>query len=216
MKQFKHITGEIVYEQLPPHCHLYKYHSNKFGFISPDLVEQSSEFEEITQVDYEILSFININTNNFVKLQKNGKYSCEQSESYILNKGIYTLKECLEFEYLSIYSIKRISDNEIFTIDDKTDYGTIELFELIVNNIFVNTVIIHKSTTNKSHFAKHKKLLNNIVKSKQPLFTTVDNVEIFEGDKYYSVDTNMMFVSNFIHTAGTGENRTQAFINNSI
>ena len=87
-----------------------------------------------------------------------------------------------------IHSVKRLSDGEIFTIGDKV--------RLIFNKASIVKII------NKIAFEKigcqpeglyiytegEQSTINNYVKAKQPLFTTEDGVEIFEGDNLFSVE----------------------------
>ena len=61
---------------------------------------------------------------------------------------------------------------EIFTIGDKTTLGIITCFRLLDNEIMVDF------DNNNSILLKSKQLQ----KVKQPLFTTEDGVDIFEGD----------------------------------
>lgn len=77
---------------------------------------------------------------------------------------------------------------EIFTIGDKTNNGTISKFEIDSNGVRV----FFEDKPKNYHVS-----LNNIKKVKQPLFTTEDGVDIFEGDKYYTVDSNFEIQSTF-------------------
>ena len=65
---------------------------------------------------------------------------------------------------------------EIFTIGDKTNNGTISKFEVDSNGIRV----FFEEKPKNYHVS-----LNSIKHVKQPLFTTEDGVDIFEGDKYF-------------------------------
>lgn len=83
-----------------------------------------------------------------------------------------------------IYSIVRSSDNEEFTVGDEIDTTKsknviIECFKITENSLFIKH--------NKGLLALSLKVSNSfeeIKKSKLPLFTTEDGVDIFEGDKY--------------------------------
>lgn len=98
MRKFKHITGAIAtkmtYQKIN---HIFQYSSMEFGYIHPDLVEKSAEWEEIIEKEYEILC-----------------YSQERNRlSHSLTKRDVTWE---------IHSIKRLSDGEIFTIGDSIKY----------------------------------------------------------------------------------------------
>ena len=70
---------------------------------------------------------------------------------------------------------------EIFTIGDKTNNGTISKFEIDSNGVRV----FFEEKPKNYHVS-----LNSIKHSKQKLFTTEDGVDIFEGDKIYWVNIN--------------------------
>lgn len=69
---------------------------------------------------------------------------------------------------------------ETFTIGDKTTLGIITCFRLLDNEIMVDF-------DNKNSILLRSKKLQ---KAKQPLFTTEDGVDIFEGDNIYWVNIN--------------------------
>ena len=89
-----------------------------------------------------------------------------------------------------IKSVKRLSDGEIFTIgdiintkvDNKYKQGIIEIIEinLGINDNFFKDKLTFKT---KTGFV----VIDIAVKSKQPLFTTEDGVDIYERDMYYYV-----------------------------
>lgn len=133
--------------------------------IGSSIIENNPEFwKEIVEKDYEILSFkIPGNAHWFANLQHNGMYG-GWSEDHALNqlsKGIW-----------SINSVKRLSDSEVFTVGDNTKYGCIDEF-YIKNNHLLATTVLESSG----------KYLKDLQKTKQPLFTTEDGVDIFEGDE---------------------------------
>jgi hypothetical protein len=73
---------------------------------------------------------------------------------------------------------------EIFTIGDKTTLGIITCFRLLDNEIMVDF-------DNKNSILLRSKQLQHV---KQPLFTTEDGVDIFEGDYYYPVEKTYYFL----------------------
>ena len=82
----------------------------------------------------------------------------------------------------TIKSVKRLSDNEIFSVGDKVDnvYNTIIGFEITNdNNIRV------KLKRNDSEVVVG--LLLNSLKIRKYLFKTEDDVEIFDGDNFYLI-----------------------------
>jgi len=85
----------------------------------------------------------------------------------------------------TIYSVKRLSDNVIFTVRDKVKQSnvqhnntfTITRFEFDVNN---EHLLVIGNGGIKLHKIEH---------CKTPLFTTEDGVEIFEGNEYFELIT---------------------------
>src|SRR5690606_32045441 len=83
-----------------------------------------------------------------------------------------------------IYSVKRLSDGEIFTIGDDCitrtkHYGKIKLFEICNDKLYI------KSDQNIS--SAYTCNINDLKPIKKPLFTTEDGVDVFENDVYYRV-----------------------------
>jgi hypothetical protein len=126
-------------------------------------------WEEIVKIDYEILSIIPHNSLEGIIF----KYNCLEIESYLKN-GDY-----------KIHSVKRLLDGEIFTIGDK-----------IKSNNFTNKICIINCiyNTNNSFIVNYKNVdgcagfnqpLNELVKFKEPLFTTEDGVDMFDADRFY-------------------------------
>lgn len=134
--------------------------------IKYDIAEYPEFWEEVVEKDYEILS---ISTNSYFgittsKLDIEAYLKCPKS----INKW-------------SIHSVKRLSDGEIFTVGDKVVHNFCK--EAKIEKIYFiepNRLTIYVSKGwNVS--------ISNIEHIKQPLFTTEDGVDIFEGDKYCSV-----------------------------
>ena len=120
--------------------------------------ENYPEFwEEIVEKDYEIL-------------EVKGKYGA--ISSYIKELD-YDLKDKI------IFKIKRLSDSEIFTIGDKVNNGIIK--SIFIPFEFGTTTVCIQCDNKKGIYLK------DIQKIKQPLFTTEDCVDIFEGDECYYV-----------------------------
>jgi hypothetical protein len=137
--------------------------NNPTNYIHDSAMEQYKEFwEKVVEKDYEILSFITLDNKIIVDKSK-------------YNNSQETWETAFNFlENYKIHSVKRISDGEIFTIGDNVkivkstnpccEQGIIKDFSFWLDNI------------------------NNLTKIKQPLFTTEDGVDIFEGDIIYSID----------------------------
>ena len=162
--------------------------SRRFSHYGHDVIGISSRilnFEEVENnpdfwekvADYEIISFkIPGNIHWRVNLQSNGMYDGWSKDHALneLNKGIW-----------NIYSVKRLSDGEIFSVGDKIDckgwFGNIIKFEIINNEL----KIFQQQQIASS---KYKPLsIQELIKFKQPLFKTEDGVDIYEGDSWIRV-----------------------------
>ena len=123
-------------------------------------------YQEVVEKDYEILSFISCIECIFNKNSKNTfGQNCILYEDLINDKNF------------KIHSVKRLSDSEVFTVGDKTEFGDIiKYFE--IDNKSNLLIIGYKDCEDILEFVKH---------SKQPLFTTEDGVDIFKNiNKYYT------------------------------
>jgi len=96
-----------------------------------------------------------------------------------------------------IKSVKRLSDEEVFSVGDSIVCNNLE-------NKILEFELIHEGYTNEKSLRikvnpiNHEKLryflINDISKVKQPLFKTEDGVNIFEGDAYFSVCDNFQLL----------------------
>lgn len=179
MRKFKHkITGDIVTKNA------INYYFETRGYttnIPAEVIENSNDWEEIVEKDYEILSFRHKGSNYIWKKDSQLK------GLFCLVDGkipFTSLEEINKYpKVYEIHSIKRLSDGEVFTIGDKiqskyfipyNEIRTIQRFKIISNTINVEQ---DEGITN----------LNDIKKVKKPLFTTEDGEEIFEEDRFYFV-----------------------------
>lgn len=154
--------------------------------IRRELVENHPEYWEKYK-DFEILAFRG-NTNTDLK----GVLSKESAHLMLNNTG--TL-ESLEITMLDsgyeIYSAKRITDGEVFTVGDRVKQSNASH-----NTIF--NITGFKFDVNNEHLLalggnggiKLKK-----IEHLKPLFKTEDGVDIFEGDIVHQVDEKFMYHS---------------------
>lgn len=136
-------------------------------------------YEPVIEKNYEIISVISTgkcesyDKGRIIIISKS-----DYSEECWINKGM-SIKD----GSFNIYSIKRLSDNSIFTIGDK-----------IISDLLIDDkgfIITHFSIVNELFICGNKRsafLKDSIKFIKQPLFKTEDNVDIFEGDNCWSVD----------------------------
>lgn len=164
-----------------------------FVFNGNDLnpLDYPEYWEKVEEKDYEILSFIC--NQNFNSLIKNDIISKTKviGNNYIFEgksqdgKKITTnssAEELLEYKQWSIYSVKRLSDGEIFTIGDNTTVGIINKISLQNNNIKWPVAIYGDKSSAALNFEDQREinkgnlLLQHI---KTPLFITEDGIDIF-------------------------------------
>lgn len=155
-------------------------------------------WKEIKLKSYQILSFMY--KGELSTLRDNGYYVYEKVEPKDCPDGNgATLEDMLDLQMYPgciIYSIKRLSDGEVFTVGDKLigtssikDGNTIISSFKLVKTVDGETIHINHTTGTTTYAFKHD---GNCVKVNKriPLFTTEDNVEIFEGNAVYYVGSN--------------------------
>jgi len=160
-------------------------HSNFKGF---EYYDSFPEFwEKVEELDYEILSVIS-------------------NDKIVISKSGYTYPECFQTlvdqeNDFKIHSVKRLSDGEVFTIGDE---ATVDLdkkrYVIMAIRKFTNAIQIHGQIDGKSFFYNLKDVIK--LKPKNPLFTTEDGVDIFDGESYWVVagDSIINFTSSWIRT----------------
>ena len=125
--------------------------------------------EEIIDKDYEILSLKCLEDNEIF-------YNNNNIYKFLFNKLEYYLKN----GYI-IHSVKRLSDGEVFTVGDVSNIGIINGFHIKHNLLMVISTI-----------SQIGNMLKDIDIKKKPIFTTFDNVDIYEGDEYHSILLNCL------------------------
>lgn len=168
MKTYKHKkTGEIA---------TYKDGILKSSGFSVEIgVEPSSNFwEEIVEKDYEILSFSkNTSSFNIYTVRENGRLLWDIPEYKGMNADNNSTHwtKAIENGYI-IHSVKRLSDNVVFTAGDK------------IKDVELGTCSIRgfKIINEKMHiiYLDYDYPLEKTIKAKQPLFTTAQKEEIIE------------------------------------
>jgi hypothetical protein len=120
--------------------------------------------------DYEILSLIG------------------QDGSVIYKSG-YTYPECFQTlvnakDVFKINSVQRNTDMEVFSLDEITNLGRIVKFEIYNNTMMYATF---EGGLRSAHISNLEK-----VKQREPLFTTVDMKNMYEGDTHFYVGEDYM------------------------
>lgn len=134
--------------------------------------------------DWEILSVIKTKgSKDFIPIVNGVGKHCS------LYGGIITssLKELIIDKNFLIYQVKRNSDGEVFTIGDRIrGYKNTEIKEIKLKSGEIE--ILTEESVYGSVVYRVPFQLDNCIKLKNPLFKTVDNVDIFEGDFFYEVN----------------------------
>ena len=163
------------------------------GIIIGKLIIESSpeHWEEIISKDYEILSFKNVNEfTKIAHIQLNNNFQIAQIDSFTTLGSPLDLM--LKDSRWNIHSVKRLSDGEVFTVDDNV-HSTLNDSKFLKEawkNCFIKAFTLVKNTIKikieegdtLGHYS-----LNSLKVFKKPLFTTEDEVDVFEGDDYYVV-----------------------------
>ncbi len=156
----------------------YYLEKNSHTGIGTSIIENNPEFwEEVVEKDYEVLSYIKKDNSAITTKRENGFFLNSMFKD---SHGVYSDYQLLNT--WNIYSVKRLSDGEIFTIGDIVEeYGEIRTFLLQNDKIFINEKFMKIS-------------LPKLVKVKQPLFKTEDGVDIYEGDNTFGIDEKYQFL----------------------
>ena len=181
---------------------------NTFGEIHKSYIENQPEFwEEVIEQQYEILSFYAKNIcglgdthvdKDYIWLPVKTGVNKWSRDGWMTSP--YTTEQILNNPDYGIYSVKRLSDGEVFTIGDKVrDTLTDDLTNKKIQEI--NYFQMTENTTNGKCLTICFKSgttagIRSIFKSKQPLFTTEDGVDKYLGDKYWTLrtrDNNWLF-----------------------
>ena len=176
MRKFKHKpTGNIYETYGHPGCIVTD--NNASTSLPLWITENSLDWEEIVEKEYEILSFTPKNNKKCIYTEKESSAS-DWKKYNIPNSG---------HDFLEIHSIKRINDGEIFTIGDMVK--AINKTSKIESFIFVNKLILTAKLDKVEFPASYSLVYLN--KTKPKLFTTEDGVDIFKGDTFYWLDKGL-------------------------
>ena len=186
-KTYRHRKTGYIATQLEKDSFIYKYDCGLplSCYIKQEMLEDSCDWEKVIHKDYEILSF-RANTGLLRSKDSNGIFQANgdakrenTTEQYLLNEGGW-----------DIYSVKRLSDGEVFSIGDKINFRG-----LYGNNSEHKYDIIRgfdlKQDANLG-ILYHNGLvgLNKIEKYREVILTTFDGVELFDQDIYYFIWLN--------------------------
>jgi len=189
MKKYKHKNGIIgeIWDDGRLHFDIVSGNVSCYESIPPIFFENSDDWKEIVEKDYKILSFKHKGSNHI------WKNDSQLKDTFCIVDGeapFTSLKEINRYpKVYEIHSVKRLSDGEVFTVGDKITHnnnvtysnGTLTKISIISNAIFLESNNRIKGFDTNMCF---------ISKSKEPLFTTEDGVDMFEGDTVWGISVN--------------------------
>lgn len=141
------------------------------------------DLKKVVEQDFEILKFHD-GFNEYYKIE-NGNFTINFQYKYTIDA---LLDRLINKKDLKIYSVKRLSDGEIFTIGDKvceTFQGTIVRFE--IDDLAKSGLAVY---TDKWITEGYDNVCISVIKKNKILFTTEDGVNIYKNDKFYFVSEN--------------------------
>lgn len=162
-KRFKHIpTGDIYKKDN------YSYYG-PFQIVPQSIVENknSKDWEEVKENTYRIVKVRN--KNEGFLLTYNGEICIHRTDDLsIISTGSLSN---VSFDHFDIYEVERVSDKQLFSIGDNTDYGIIKEFTVSANNIVINF-----ENSNIGAF------LQNVKKIETPILITEDGVKCYANN----------------------------------
>jgi len=174
------IKGTVIYNSVGKGWYCLKDSKNRIYL--PNIEDFSEFWQEIVDTSYKILSFIQ-RTSGRIWLENRGidewsasdDYTSPMHISHILTNNLYR-----------IHSVKRLLDEEIFTIGDRIDINRHN--DLIISRITIcenDRVMI----TGTKGCASYFEYLKDVKKAKVPILTTNDGVDVYKEDSFiYATD----------------------------
>lgn len=157
--------------------------------------------EEVVEKNYEILSFKGVLTGMIYHLTDNKLYKPHSGAGCSLKEALVSDSD------LNIYSVKRLSDGEIFTIGDNIKHknnvtypvGIITCLHIVSSVIFVTiNDRIKGFDTNISLVEQYKQ---------QPLFTTEDDVDIYNLNRVWYLRQNNLIINEIYDVLATNKSK---------
>lgn len=154
--------------------HIDKFYTGGLAFsLDTAKVESLCSIEKVIEKDYEIVSYVAKDNPNNITTKRRGVH--------------------LHEEYWKIYSVKRLSDGEIFTVGDLiTGYSYEDARSIQTIKIYRYTGII------KLEQILGYTDLRDATKAKQPFFATCNGKDIFDGDEVWYVNKENFYYDYFI------------------
>lgn len=143
--------------------------------------------EHTDKPDWEILSFKDLECDRIMRLNGDGDYDNIEVYRYEWDYS-FALGE-VKKGLASIESVRRLSDNEVFTVGEHTNCGKIKMFELSGDMMRV-------FFENKSNYHMG---IESLYKS-DPVFLSDDGVALFRGENVFVVPKNKKIYMGRVYT----------------
>lgn len=158
------------------------------NLILTDCTQFPEFWEEVKEQEFEILEFTAQVTGLKHVLREDGKYNPNGlSKETLLEHSVLPLQ---------ITKIKRLFDDEDFSIGDRVTYNyKANYASWIIDNFLLRSDGKILARSNNNYICE---IISEIKKAPEVLFVTEDGIEIFEGDSYFRVrlDTLEILKSN--------------------
>lgn len=152
--------------------------------LTPLTIEQFKKSKQLKpNKDWEIVSF-DIMDEIFGKVEAKK----ESNSQY----GRYLMDEQQMIKHFPIHSVRRLTDNLVFSVDDDTAIRKIDSFSIDKS---VNDIKVHYKEGGWDY-------LSQVKKAKHPVFTTSDGVSMFDDDEYYKVWDNLLYTKYYASKGG--------------
>lgn len=216
MKKFKNKKTGVIATQLSDCKDFYITSITGDSTIHKRNIEDNNHWEEVKEKEYEILSFINKNNQVFEKTWQskyplyhyfyitNGFFLEEiltgkDNTNRLHNMSLRSYESKVKDQEFKIYSVKRLSDGEVFTIGDKVGINRPWIIKEFTFVNFGTTEDILSACDEKGGT-----YISQLVKfvGKQPLFKTEDGIDIFEGDSYYPITEEFVICNKCTYPTG--------------
>jgi hypothetical protein len=185
VKQYKHIPSDYIWN-LAKNGKCYRCDEFAGYTIPREIVENSSDWEEVKPKEYVIMSIIGKKNDVWIKKDENSNsFHCGDLFALCDNFG----------ENFKIHSVKRLSDGIVFKVGDKVQRHADKYCQNPAKLIHEITEFYISASGRTFHFQNHNQArgfdLSCFSKVSDVLFTTEDGVEIRKGDKFYYANTHV-------------------------
>lgn len=191
MRKFKHkITGKFVEKTTSG-----DFYVNNHELIPCWCVENSTDWQEVVEKDYEILEFTTVST-LILRLKPDSFYYTD-GELYPFSFEEFYCRN----EVKSINKIRRLSDGEVFSLGDRVQTTDKEFNGVIIKmEDYNNKILFHfKSDLVNSTIFIAQHLMQHY---KEPIFTTEDGYECTLDDRVFGVLPKANWQTNYYSEKG--------------